>query len=98
MPKHYNIVTTTANNVNIANYPKFNKLFPFADKSKEQEKSEKDKHKRIKDEKYNTMIRNTKNEDDFYKMKGNKGDETKRSNTSKNNLKRCKSSEQISHN
>jgi len=44
------------------------------------------------------MIRNTKNEDDFYKMKGNKGDETKRSNTSKNNLKRCKSSEQISHN
>lgn len=97
MPKHQNIVTTTANNVNIANYPKFNKLFPFADKSKEQEKSDKDKHKRIKDEKYNTMIRNTKNEDD-YKMKGNKGDDTKRSNTSKNNLKRCKSSEQISHN
>lgn len=79
MPKHYNIVTSTANNQNIPKFPKYNKLFPmYVDKKTN------DDIKKAKDKMYTTTA-----------SKFDKGDESKRSKptSNKNGMNRCKSSE-----
>lgn len=81
MPKHYNIITSTANNQNIPKFPKYNKLFPmYVDKKTN------DDIKRSKDK----LMTQTN-----FKIDKEKGDDSKRSGPSSRNrgMNRCKSSE-----